>query len=69
MTTFLTKAQRDFLCDEYRDQLEEMEELEEYGYHVDELRTYDNVAFWQTVIEVMPIYGESVGRKILGRIK
>ena len=69
MTTFLTKAQRDFLCDEYRDQLEDMEELEEYGYLVDELRTYDNVAFWQTVIEVMPIYGEPVGRKILSRIK
>jgi len=68
MTTFLTKAQRDFLCDEYRDQLEEMEELEEYGYLVEELRTYDNVAFWRTVIEVMPIYGESVGRKILSRI-
>ena len=49
--------------------LEEMEELEEYGYLVDELRTYDNAAFWQTVIEVMPIYGESVGRKILSRIK
>lgn len=69
MTTFLTKAQRDFLCDEYRDQLEEMEELEEYGYLVDELRTYDNVTFWQTVIEEMPIYGEPVGRKILSRIK
>ena len=68
MTTFLTKAQRDFLCDEYRDQLEDMEELEEYGYLVDELRTYDNVAFWQTVIEVMPLYAEPVGRKILSRI-
>ena len=69
MTTFLTKAQRDFLCDEYRDQLEDMEELEEYGYLVDELRTYDNVAFWQTVTEVMPLYAEPVGRKILSRIK
>ena len=63
------QAQRDFLCDEYRDQLEDMEELEEYGYLVDELRTYDNVAFWQTVIEVMPLYAEPVGRKILSRIK
>jgi len=35
MTTFLTKAQRDFLCDVYRDQIEDMEELDEYGYHVD----------------------------------
>ena len=69
MTTFLTKAQRDFLCDEYRDQLEEMEELEEYGYLVDELRTYDNVSFWQFVVENMPIYGEPVGRKILSRMK
>jgi len=69
MTTFLTTAQREFLCNEYKDQLEEMEELEEYGYLVDELRTYDNVTFWQTVIEVMPIYGDPVGRKILSRIK
>ena len=69
MTTFLTTAQREFLCNEYRDQLEEMEELEEYGYLVDELRTYDNVAFWRTVIEVMPIYDEPVGRNILSRIK
>tara|TARA_Y100000004_G_scaffold164593_1_gene194830 strand:+ start:342 stop:551 length:210 start_codon:yes stop_codon:yes gene_type:complete len=69
MTTFLTKAQRDFLCDEYRDQLEEMEELEEYGHYVDDLRTQDNVTFWKTVLEVMPIYAEPVGRKILSRIK
>jgi|TARA_Y100000033_G_scaffold47833_1_gene53863 hypothetical protein len=69
MTTFLTTAQREFLCNEYRDQLEEMEELEEYGYLVDELRTYDNVSFWQFVVENMPIYGEPVGRKILSRIK
>jgi len=69
MTTFLTTAQREFLCNEYRDQLEEMEELEEYGYLVDELRTYDNVSFWQFVVENMPIYGEPVGRKILSRMK
>ena len=69
MTTFLTTAQREFLCNEYRDQLEEMEELEEYGYLVDELRTYDNVSFWQFVVENMPIYGEPVGREILSRMK
>lgn len=69
MTTFLTKAQRDFLANEYKDQLEEMEELEEYGYTVGELLTYDNVSFWQFVIENMPIYGEPVGREILSRIK
>ena len=69
MTTFLTTAQREFLCNEYRDQLEEMEELEEYGYLVDELRTYDNVSFWQFVVENMPIYGEPVGRKILSGMK
>tara|TARA_R100001509_G_scaffold126397_1_gene79852 strand:+ start:79 stop:327 length:249 start_codon:yes stop_codon:yes gene_type:complete len=69
MTTFLTKAQRDFLCDKYRDQLEEMEELEEYGYLVDELRHLDNVSFWQAIEEVMPLYAEPIGRKILSRIK
>ena len=69
MTTFLTTAQREFLLEEYVDQLDEMGELEEYGHYVDELRTQDNVKFWKTIVEVMPIYGESVGRKILNRIK
>ena len=68
MTTFLTKAQRDFLVDEYRDQLDEMEELEEYGYLCDEIQTYNNVSFWTFIIENMPIYGEPIGRKILSRI-
>ena len=69
MTTFLTKAQREFLCNEYRDQLEDMEELEEYGYLVDELRHLDNVSFWQAIEEVMPLYAEPVGRKIISNIK
>jgi len=68
MTTFLTTAQREFLIEEYKDQLEEFEEIEEYGYYVAALRTQDNVKFWQTIVGVMPIYGMPVGRKILSSI-
>jgi len=69
MTTFLTAAQREFLIEEYKEQLEEFEELEEYGYFLDELRTYNNVDFLNQCIEFMPIYGEPTGRKILAGIK
>ena len=47
MTTFLTTAQREFLIEEYKEQLEEFEELEEYGYLLDELRKMNNTDFWQ----------------------
>ena len=69
MTTFLTTAQREFLLEEYVDQLDEMGELEEYGHYVDALRKQDNVKFWETIVEVLPIYGEPVGRKIIANIK
>ena len=69
MTTFLTAAQREFLIEEYKEQLEEFEQLEEYGYFLDELRTYNNVDFLNQCIEFMPIYGEPVGRRILANIK
>ena len=69
MTTFLTAAQREFLIEEYKEQLEEFEQLEEYGYFLDELRTYNNVDFLNQCIEFMPIYGEPVGRRILANVK
>ena len=69
MTTFLTTAQREFLIQEYKDTLEEMGELEEYGHYADALRNEDNVKFWQTIVEVMPIYGEPVGKKILAKVR
>ena len=69
MTTFLTTAQREFLIEEYVDLLDEMGELEEYGHYVDDLRKQDNVKFWETIVEVMPIYGYPVGRKILANVK
>ena len=69
MTTFLTKAQREFLIEEYKEQLEEFDQLEEYGYFLDELRTYNNVDFLNQCVEFMPIYGEPVGRKILANVK
>ena len=61
MTTFLTTAQREFLIEEYKEQLEEFEELEEYGYLLDELRKMNNTDFWQQCIEFMPIYGDEPG--------
>ena len=69
MTTFLTIAQREFLIEEYEEQLEEFDQLEEYGYLIDGLRTMDNVNFLNQCIDFMPIYGEPVGRKILANIK
>ena len=69
MTTFLTTAQRDFLIEEYKEQLEEFEQLEEYGYLLDRLRTMNNVDFLNECVDFMPIYGEPVGRKILSKIK
>ena len=69
MTTFLTTAQREFLIEEYKEQLEEFEQLEEYGHMLDGLRTMNNVDFLNECIEFMPIYGDPVGRKTLSRIK
>ena len=69
MTTFLTTAQREFLIQEYKEQLEEFEQLEEYGCFLDELRTYDNVSFLNACVEWMPIYGEPTGLRILRSVK
>ena len=69
MTTFLTTAQREFLIEEYKEQLIEFDELEEYGHLLEELRTYNNVDFLNQCIEFMPIYGEPTGRKILANIR
>ena len=69
MTTFLTKAQREYLINEFKEQLIEFEELEDNLDLLEELRTMHNVDFLQVCIDFMPIYGEPVGRKILARIK
>ena len=58
MTTFLTKDQREFLLEEYKDQLEEFDQLEEYGYLLEEMKGWDNVSFWNECIEQMPIYAK-----------
>ena len=69
MTTFLTTAQREFLIEEYTEQLEEFDQLEEYGHLIPWLRTLNNVDFLQECIEFMPIYGEPVGKRNLAKIK
>jgi len=56
MTTFLTRAQREFLLEEYREQLEEFDQIEEYGHLIDEFRKWDNVSFWTEMTDQMPIY-------------
>lgn len=69
MTTFLTTAQREFLIEEYKKQLEEFDQLEEYGYLLEELPTYNNVDFLNECVEFMPVYGEPAGRRILAKVK
>ena len=69
MTTFLTTAQREFLIEEYKEQLIEFEELEDNLDLLEELRTYNNVDFLNACIEWMPIYGEPAGKKILAKVR
>ena len=58
MTPFLNKAQREFLLAEYKEQLEEFDQLEEYGFLLEDMKTWDNVSFWQEVTEQMPVYAK-----------
>ncbi|QIN97014.1 hypothetical protein [Synechococcus phage S-H34] len=58
MTTFLTAAQREYLLEEYKEQLEEFGQLEEYAQLIEELPSWDNVAFWTEMTDQMPIYAE-----------
>ena len=58
MTTFLTTAQREFLLSEYKEQLEEWDQLEEYGFLLEEMKTWDNVSFYREMTEQMPIYAK-----------
>ena len=58
MTTFLTTAQREFLFNEYKQQLIDMEELEDNSDLLEELKTMDNVAFWTEICDFMPGYAE-----------
>ena len=58
MTTFLTTAQRDFLIEEYKEQLIEFDLLEEDGYLLEELKGLNNVNFWNAICDFMPGYAE-----------
>lgn len=69
MTTFLTKAQREFLLEEYKEQLIEFDQEDQVEELTAWLRTLNNVDFLQECVDQMPIYGETVGRKILARVK
>jgi len=69
MTTFLTTAQREFLIEEYEEQLIEFDQEDQVEELTAWLRTLNNVDFLQECVEQMPIYGEPVGRKILANVK
>ena len=69
MTTFLTTAQREFLVEEYTEQLIEFDQEHLVEELVDWLRTLNNVDFLQECVEQMPIYGEPTGRRILANVK
>ena len=69
MTTFLTTAQRNFLIEEYTEQLIEWDQEHLVEELTDWLRTLSNVDFLQECVEQMPIYGQAEGRKILNRVK
>ena len=56
---FLTKAQREFLIEEYMEQLEEFDQLEAYGYMEEELRSMGNAEFYTYIVEFMPIYEDA----------
>ena len=58
MTTFLTTNQREYLIKEYMEQLEEFDQLEEYGDMAETLRSCDNVEFYNLIVEFMPIFAE-----------
>ena len=67
---FLTTAQREFLLEEYEEQLDEFGlEAQEISERTEWLHHLNNVEFLNECIEQMPIYGEPVGREILEAMK
>ena len=69
MTTFLTAAQREFLIEEYTEQLIEFDQEDQVEELTAWLRTLNNVDFLQECVDQMPIYGQAEGRKILNGMK
>ena len=69
MTTFLNAAQREFLIEEYTEQLIEFDQEDQVEELTAWLRTLDNVNFLQECVDQMPIFGEPAGRKILAKVK
>ena len=69
MTTFLNTAQREFLIEEYTEQLIEFDQEDQVEELTGWLRTLDNVDFLDECVAQMPIYGEPTGRRILAKIK
>ena len=69
MTTFLTTAQRNFLIEEYTEQLIEFDQEDQVEELTAWLRTLNNVDFLQECVDQMPIYGQTEGRKILNGMK
>ena len=55
MTTFITKAQREWLIAEYMEQLEEFDQLDEYPDMDDYLRKMNNVDLINECVGFMPL--------------
>ena len=55
MTTFITKAQREWLIAEYMEQLEEFDQLDEYPEMEEDLRKMGNVDLINECVGLMPL--------------
>ena len=54
MTTFINKAQRAYLIDEYMEQLDEFDQLDEYPGMEESLKSMNNVELIEMCVDFMP---------------
>jgi len=62
MTTFINKAQRAYLIDEYIEQLDEFGQLDEYPGMEESLKSMNNVELIEMCVEFMPLIMEDMKR-------
>ena len=55
MTTFINKAQRAYLIDEYMEQLDEFGQLDEYPEMEETLKSCNNVELIELCVDFMPL--------------
>ena len=64
MTTFITKAQREWLIAEFMEQLEEFDQLDEYPGMEEDLRAMGNVQLIEMCVDFMPLIMEMMPKKV-----